>query len=605
MMIETLKKILSFFNACERKKLILLFCCILVMGFFEMGGVATILPFLSVITKPEIVQTHPYFSFLFQLLGFVHIKSFMIFLGFFVFFFLFFGNLFSVFTTWRLMKFSYQQGRKLSCELLTRYVQQPYVFFLNQNSSVLLNQIIAEVDRLVFGIFINVLQLLSKFFIILFIFTLLILVRPFLALSIMGILGGSYLLLYTLIKKRLQHAGQLASYANTMRYQVAKETIGAVKELKILGTEQKFIHSFHAYAEKYANAEAMSQLSPLVAKYIIEAVAFGGMILITIYLIGMKGEVAQFVPLLGLYALAGYRLMPATQQIFSGYALLRYHFSALNTLYTELKVLKRRDIEKKKATVQFQSYFEWLNLEYTYPDVQRSALKGVCIRVQKFATVGIVGPSGAGKSTLVDIMLGLLTPEKGQCIVDGHPIVWEGVSWKSNVGYVPQHLFLTDGTIAENIALGVPRDEIDYVMLEQAAKLADLHTFIMQELPQGYEATVGEWGVRLSGGQRQRIGIARALYHNPDLLIFDEATSALDNVTEKVILEAIERMKHKKTIVYIAHRLSSLKHCDLIYVLEKGVMVANGTYASLLKECEVFRKLAEAPSDSFEFQQGA
>ncbi len=594
-MTNTLTKILFFFNHSERKKLSLIILCIVAMGFVEMVGIAAILPFLLVVTKPEVIQTNHYLSLTYQFFGFADPKLFILFTGGLVFLILVLGNAFSAIVSWITMRFCYNQGTKISTNLLKKYLAQPYVFFLNRNSTDLAKSVVVDSDKLVVGIFINCIQSFSKSMVLLCITLLLFVVEPVLAISVIFILGTAYAVSYAVIRKKLASAGRIASEVSSLRYKVLNEVMGAIKELKILGREQRFVEDFNQKATKYAKAETLSQLSPLVTRYVVEGIAFGGMILIALYLIATKEDISKFMPLLGLYALAGYRMMPAMQQLFVGFTSIKYHFTALETLFQEMQLYEAEPTQEKGEALCFRKTLLLNNIHYHYPNSEKTALANVNINLQRHSIIGIVGTSGAGKTTLIDIILGLLTPSQGSLVVDGLDITKNNIqTWQKNIGYVPQNIFLLDTTIASNIALGVHPDKIDMNAVKNAAKLANLDHFITHELPQGYETSVGERGVRLSGGQRQRIGIARALYHDPELLIFDEATSALDGMTEKIIMEAIKSLAHRKTIILIAHRLNTVKDCDLIYVLDHGEVVGFGTYQELFQANQAFQHLANA-----------
>jgi ABC-type multidrug transport system fused ATPase/permease subunit len=380
---------------------------------------------------------------------------------------------------------------------------------------------------------------------------------------------------------------------NGLRYQTINEALGAIKELKVLGREQLFIDKYRDNAQLYARSETLCQLSPSIAKYVIEVVAFGSMLLIALYLIATHEGISEFMPLLALYALSGYRLMPAMQQVFSGYTLFKYHQSALEVLCKEMQLPCAQNALNAEP-LSFADAFILDNISYRYPDSEKWALNNITMSIKQHSTIGIVGASGAGKTTLIDIILGLLIPQ-GKLMVDGVAINDNNVrAWQRNIGYVPQSIFLLDGTIASNIALGISENAVDMDAVIKASKLANLHDFITNELPQGYNTKIGERGVRLSGGQRQRIGIARALYHEPELLIFDEATSALDGITEKVIMEAIHSLANRKTIILIAHRLNTVKDCDTIYIFDRGNIIGNGSYDQLMTTNRVFQHLANA-----------
>lgn len=584
-------KLLSIFNRREKRNLCAILLCMVLVGLIEMLSVATILPFLTVLAKPEIISHYPYLPHYF-----IHALDhhlLILFLGAMVFCVLVLGNAFSAFSSWLMIRFVYHQGKRISCALLEKYLHQPYVFFLTRHSSTLIRNLLQEVDRFIQGILMNGLQSLAKLVVVACILGLLFLIDFSLAATVVFSLSTLYFIIYKKIRKRLSEVGKVASMTNSIRVQVITEALGAIKELKILNKEQKFIDTFAEQATHYANAEALNQLSPSVIKSIVEAIAFGGMILIALYL-ASKGDVGHAIPLLGLYALAGYRLLPAIHQIFLGFTQLRYHLSALDILSNEMHLSFQPT--SRIVPLSFQSSLTLEHIYYAYHQ-QSNILKNIHCQIKKNTTVGIVGRSGAGKTTLMDIILGLLEPSLGKVMVDGITIDQSNRrGWQANIGYVPQTIFLIDDTVAHNIALGLKTQDIDWLAVEKAAKLANLHDFICNELPQGYQTLVGERGIRLSGGQRQRIGIARALYHDPQLLIFDEATSALDSLTEKAILEAIPYFSHQKTIVLVAHRLNTVKTCDVIYVLNEGAIVAQGTYQQLLQSDPIFQQLAHSQS---------
>jgi len=336
-----------------------------------------------------------------------------------------------------------------------------------------------------------------------------------------------------------------------------------------------------------------------VPYYLIEAIAFGGIILISIFMLTGNGDdnvaLGGILPILGLYAFAAYRIKPAVQNIFQGFTGLRFGRATVDNLYADIyqgNSTEQLPVQKPlKLRVKHSIALD--NLTYTYPNAIKPALNDLNIVIPVGSSLGIVGSTGAGKTTFVDVILGLLRPELGAITIDGKP-VGENIlrAWQQSLGYVPQDIFLTDATVAENIALGVPMHKIDIDQVEHCASLAQVSEFILNELPYQYETLVGERGVRLSGGQRQRIGIARALYHNPEVLVFDEATSALDSITEKAVMEAIDALTQQKTIILIAHRLSTVRNCNQIVLLDQGVIKAKGTFEELSNGSDEFRAMA-------------
>jgi len=318
--------------------------------------------------------------------------------------------------------------------------------------------------------------------------------------------------------------------------------------------------------------------------------------IIILYLMKYGGNLEDTIPVLALYALGGYKLMPSLQEIYKQLAEIKGSQSALDDVLEDMAKadIKNTSVtETKLSRLPINNCIELRDVKYKYPGADKIVLDGLNLLIEKNTTVGFVGGSGSGKTTTVDIILGLLLANQGELLVDGKTVGAQMMrSWQNNLGYVPQHIFLTDDSIAANIAFGIPSDRIDHAAVLRAAKTANLHEFIVNDLPEGYETHVGERGVRLSGGQRQRIGIARALYHDPDVLILDEATSALDNITEKIVMDAVKTLGHKKTIILVAHRLSTVQSCDKIFLFDSGAIAATGTYQDLIANCDKFKEMA-------------
>ena len=382
--------------------------------------------------------------------------------------------------------------------------------------------------------------------------------------------------------------------ANQERYTVLSEAFGAAKEVKVGGLEQAYIQRFAKPAEIWATGQATAQVIAQLPRFALEAIAFGGMLIVVLYLMAKSGSFAAAVPIIALYAFAGYRLMPALQQIYGAFTALRFVGPALDALHEDLISLQGSNTQDRLITPLSLTHAIELNkVSYHYPNASQPALKDISINIPAHSKVGFVGATGSGKTTAVDVTLGLLEPQTGHLNVDGQPInAANRRRWQRAIGYVPQHIYLADDSVTANIAFGVNAEDIDQQAVERAAKIANLHEFVSNDLLQGYETTVGERGVRLSGGQRQRIGIARALYHDPQVLILDEATSALDNLTEHAVLESVNNLGYDITIIMIAHRLSTVRQCDQIYLLERGKVKAHGTFDELTQTNEQFRAMA-------------
>jgi ABC-type multidrug transport system fused ATPase/permease subunit len=602
-MTRVFNQIYEIINPAERRKMTWLLLAILLMGLLETTGIASIMPFLAVLSNPEIIQTNNVLSKFYTVTAASNQTQFLFVLGFSVLAILLTSNSFSAFTNWLLLRFVYFQGHELSCRLLQQYLYQPYSFFLNNNSSDLIKNIISEVHRVVVGVMIPLMQIISRTIIALCILVLLITMDPFLALIVFTVCGGSYLAVFLVSKKKLTARGKITTRTQGERFKLASEAFGGIKDLKLLNRESYYIERYKMPSHEFAASEAIGQSITILPKYALETIVFGGMMLIMLYLISIKRDMGSLFPILGLYAFAGYRLMPGFNQIFQGSTLIRYHSAALDVIHEHV-FEKPEEIEIKTSSnngtkkIPLNKSIKLTNINFAYPGSEVETIRNLSITIEANTTVAIVGETGSGKTTLVDLILGLLPINSGEFLVDNQLINQKNFnSWQKNIGYVPQQIFLSDDSVTRNIAFGIPDDAINHAAVTKAATIANIHDFILHELPSGYNTNLGERGIRLSGGQRQRIGIARALYHDPVVLVLDEATSALDGVTENTIIDAIRNLAGKKTIIMIAHRITTVKDCDTIYVMRGGDIIACGKYDELMTSCNQFRDLAKA-SDS-------
>jgi ATP-binding cassette subfamily C protein len=596
-----LQKILSLLEPKERRSLYLLFVAIFVMAIIEVAGVASIMPFLAVVSEPESIETNRFLRWGFETFGFSNRDDYLQALGGLVLGLLITTNLLSAMTTWFLVRFTWLRNHSLSKRLLERYLGEPYEFFLSRNSSEMAKNILSEVHQAVTGVMIPGIRMLAKGIVALAIVALLFAVDFVIALTVTGVLGGVYGLIYFFVRKRLALLGERRVESDAMRYRVANEAFGGVKDVKLLGSEASFIEAFEKPSKTYAESRAKQLVIARIPRYALEVVAFGGIMVLLLFLLRSGDGLQQAIPLVGLYAFAGYRLMPALQQIFAGVTNLRYNLETVDVLFRDYRGSERHESQGRTSSsgdaepLPFREQIRIQDVSFRYPSADDFAIENMSLEIEKNTTVGFVGPTGCGKTTTVDLILGLLVPTDGHVYIDDTPTEASiRKAWQRNLGYVAQHIFLCDDTIARNIAFGVPAADVDQQAVERAAKAANIHDFIVEELEQGYETPAGERGVRLSGGQRQRIGIARALYRNPDVLVFDEATSALDGITEREIMDSIAELQGDKTIIMIAHRLTTVMDCDEIFLLEGGQLVSRGTYEELLEESEKFRTMASA-----------
>ncbi len=599
-MFSILEKVTDLLSARERNRALLLLGLIIVMAFLDMIGVASIMPFMAVLANPELVESNPILALTYAILGFSDKNKFMFALGVAVFFMLMLSIAFNAFTMLIMLRFARLLEFSIAKRLVNLYLRQPYDWYLNRNSTDLGKTALTEVVQVVTGAIVPLLEVIAKGCVVTALILLLVLTNPLLA-CIGGLgMGLLYGLIYAFVRRRLMHYGEQRRVSNQQRFQVLGEVFGGIKVVKVAGLEKQYLARFEDPAYRFAIAQGQAQTASQLPRYAMEVIAFGGILGVILFLMHTTGSLQNSLPVLSLYALAGYRLMPAMQALYVNLATLRFGASTLGHLHSELLALEKTPAPVASAqTISLARCVSLENIGYQYLGAPAPTLNSIDLRIDARTTVGLVGVTGSGKTTTVDVILGLLKPHSGHLKVDDVIIDDKNcIGWQALIGYVPQHIFLADDTVAVNIAFGLPADQIDQAAVERAAKTANLHDFVVGSLPNGYDTSVGERGVRLSGGQRQRIGIARALYRQPQLLILDEATSALDNVTEHAVMEAIHNLGRKITIILIAHRLTTIKKCDRIYVLNQGSVIATGTYDDLLNNNSIFRNMVKAADDA-------
>ena len=598
-MLNIIKKIYSIISKKEQRMLYLLFLIVVVRAFLEVVGVASIMPFMSIVTDIKIIHNNKIMYGIYRYLNFANDKDFLIFAGGCVIAILVISNSFKAFSTWYMLRFNNLIKYSLSSRLLETYLHKQYPFFIERNSSDLGKNVLAETANLVQGLVGPSANVFASSLAALAILSLLIVVNPTLALISFAVLGGTYVIVYKLVQKFLTRIGEERFIDNKIKFKAVSESLLGIKDLKILGREHSYLKLYASHAKRQAKGNAAYGVIAQVPQFFMEAIAFSGIVLIVLYFLAKGSDVTQVIPTLALYALAGYRLMPALQQIFSGVASLQYNMVSLEVIHKDIMERETKIFSFNKAETQqtpnlpFQSSIALIDVAFRYPGTDENVLKNINIKIKKNTTVGFVGATGSGKTTTADIVLGLLRPTGGSLEVDGVVINDHHLrSWQKNIGYVPQQIFLCDDSIVKNIAFGISSEQIDMQAVKRAAEIANIGQFI-EELPRKYETIIGDRGVRLSGGQRQRIGIARALYHDPSLLIMDEATSALDGITEDAVMQAINNLSRKKTIVLIAHRLTTVKDCDEIFLFENGEIVTFGGYDELMERSDKFRSMAK------------
>ncbi len=564
-------------------------------ALFETASVASILPFMAIVMDPSIITRYAWIEQFISTLGIYTSQGAVIAAGGLTICVLAMGNAVSAANLWAQTRYIAKARQALSSELFSGFMRLPYSFHLERDTASLSRVLGSDVESALGGFLASLLGVVAKGLSGFVLISFIVIVDPLVALGTVVVLGGGYMFVYRLIRARQSRLGAKMVEASVALGRATLEGFAGIKELRVLGRESTSTASYNEVLGTLVKTQAQNLLSAALPRYVIEVIAYAGIVAVTLGFV-LKGEGIAAVPSLALYALAGNRLVPIFQQFFASAITIKYHTKAVESLVLDLTIV-RDHVEpplqiSDEAPLSFNHRLELNNIVFQYPTAHTPSLQGVSLTILKNQSIGFVGKTGAGKTTLADVILGLYQPRSGTISVDGVVLTESNERlWRRRVGYVPQTVFLTNASIAENIALGIPTDKIDRIAVIRAAEMAQAEEFI-DLLPDTYDTVVGERGVKLSGGQRQRLGIARALYHQPDVLIFDEATSALDGMTEDAVMQAINKLSQQCTLILIAHRLRTIQACDRIIMLENGVLVADGSYDELVLGSAAFRRLA-------------
>jgi len=577
----------------SRKGLLLVLFSSLITAVFETLSVASIFPFMAIVMDPSILSKYHWIDYLLKTLNIKTENGAIIGAGVLTITVLAIGNLITATNLWIQTHYLALARRELSFELFSGYMYSPYAFHLNRDASSLNRVINGDVESALGGFLASLLGVISKGLSGIVLISLIVIVDPIVAFGAILVLGCGYLLVYKIIRKKQILLGAKMVDASLSVGRTTLEGLHGIKELRVLGRESASINEYKKSFSVLTLTQASNQLAAASPRYVIEVLAFAGIIAVTLTFV-LKGEGTSSIPSLALYALAGNRLVPIFQQFFAAAVTIKYHTRAVESLDLDLTYLRSRGVRSESNhndKFTFDKEIKLTDLSFKYPGADQPSLNKISLSILRNQSVGLVGRTGSGKTTLVDLILGLFPPSQGLISIDGIRLDESNDrNWRKCVGYVPQNVFLTNASIFNNIAFGVPEHLIDKSSVFHAAKMAQAEEFI-NKLPEGYDTVVGERGIKLSGGQRQRLGIARALYHNPRVLVFDEATSALDGLTEDAVMEAIKTLSAERTIILIAHRLRTVQACDRIIMLEDGSIVADGNYDDLLINSNEFFKL--------------
>lgn len=584
-------RVIALLEPKERSKLGLVALGAIFMALIEVVGIGSIMPFMAVAAKPEIIHTNAILTYVYSFFGFRTDTGFLIFLGISVLGFLIVTNLSQAFMYYIKMKFTSMRRHTLSYKLLAGYLAQPYLFFLNRNSFEFVKNVNGEINQMITGTLMQFVDFISRCIQVLVLTAFLFIMNPVSTLGITGLIASIYGSIYFFVRKFITRLGVERFELTRELARTVSQAFWGIKEVKITGTESVFIDEYQRPSKKLAQNASTSELIGDIPKFALETAAFSSIMLFVLITILRSGTFAEVAGTVTLYAYAGYRMIPAIQGLFKALTKLKYGVPTAERMIMEFSIVSGAEpVSRKNASrLPFTASLELRNISFTYPNIDKPVIERLSLSIGAKTLVGFAGKTGSGKTTLVDIILGLLAHQDGEMIVDGVPLTPANLrSWQANLGYVPQNIYLSNDSIAANIAFGVPKAMVGKEAVERAARMAQIHDFIASELKEGYDTKIGERGIRLSGGQRQRLGIARALYRNPSVLVMDEATSALDHHTEQAVMESIDALHGSRTIILIAHRLTTLIKCDMIYLLERGKIVDTGTYQELAERNQYF-----------------
>lgn len=572
-----IQKFRYIFSRADKFKLVGLVVLMIIGSVLELLAVAVFNPFIEVMMQTSSIADDSFLQFFFQHTNIDSVEGYLIALSFIIAVIYVVKNVYLTFEQNAILSFSYRTRMNLATRLLTTYMNEPYTFHLSKNIAEM--QRCLQTDTSQFMSLINsCLQLAVEFVTCLALGVYLFHTSHSITVLIGLLLGLCVFIFFIISKKVSSKLGRQNEFYNAKLFQWINQSLGGIKEVKILQREKYFIDSYRTNYKKVIWGARVNELLAAVPKYIVETVAIVGLVLaIIVKLLFGHGALETFVPQMAVFAVAAFRLLPSVGKINAYVNNVMYTKASLDMIYQDLcEIEKNKPIEVewegKTENWKFMKGVFAEHITYHYPDSDTEVLHDITLEIPKGKTVALIGPSGAGKTTLADIILGLLPPVSGVVRMDDKNIYENLRSWRQKLGYIPQSIYLSDDTIRNNVAFGIYEDQIDDDAIWKALEKAQLKDFV-QGLEKGLDTYVGDRGVRLSGGQRQRIGIARALYHDPEILVLDEATSALDSSTEQAVMESIESLQGLKTMVIIAHRLTTIKNTDLIYEVVEGKVI--------------------------------
>lgn len=580
-LIDLFRKLNYVLTRQQKQYGVLVFICTIFSAGLEMLGVSAIMPMVEGITDADALRSKWYMQ---PFIRAFHVDNantliYIVCIGVILVYFI--KNIYFIFYTWLLKKYTYKIKREIGTRVMESYMSQGYMFFVENNSARLLRGITLDVNA-VNGIISNLFNLATKLLTILIIGFFILLMEPFMAISLLLLSVLCILSIHLFYKNSMKRNGELVREVSARNNRACLEMIHGSKEVLVTGRQDYFKRRYVSSLTEYNECNIKIEMATTIPAYIIETVCIIGLLLAIVIQIGSRGVTTDMIASLSAIAVAAFRILPSVGTVTSALNAIRSSIPSFNAAYETIQIVNELEEEfaqrKEKNTAEGDEGISLKNelsinhIYYKYPRTDKYILEDVSLKIKAKSSIGLIGTSGAGKSTFVDVLLGLLEAESGEILMDGRDISLLGKAWNQSIGYVPQSIYLVDEDIRSNIAFGIDKEKIDDEKIWRALEMAQLSEFV-KEQPQGLDTRVGEWGVKFSGGQRQRVAIARALYTNPDILVLDEATAALDNETEAALMEAIDALLGRKTLIVVAHRLTTIKRCDFIYEVKDGKMI--------------------------------
>lgn len=572
---DIFKKFNKVLNKKQKSRVVVLIFMILIGAVLETLGVSMIYPLIETVMMPEVFEQNAMIVWICNVLGYTSAEQFVTFMLLTLIFVFIFKNLYLLFLYYVQHSFITNSQYRISRDLLKVYLNRPYEFYLNASTGDIMRTVYSDSTG-IFNLLLQCMQFITEFMVAIFLGTYLLIIDPVMTIVMGVLLVGITLISSAFLKPRISRIGEESRQQQSKMYKTIMQSINSVKDVKVYAKEDAFLGIYRKYGKRYYNLARDHEVLSSVPRLAIEAFSLSGVLAYMAVMMKLGQNVQTMVPQLSAFAVAAVRLLPSASRINTYLANIAYYRPTLDYVYANVELPKNVDeraAEAKAVTetdkLKFHDCIKVEQLYYKYPNTDKYIFENARMQVPYGKSVGIMGPSGAGKTTVVDIMLGLLRVESGTITCDGVNVLEHYGQWLANIGYISQTINMVDDTIRANIAFGVDVDDIDDARVWQVLEEAQLADFV-RNLPNGINTVIGERGVRISGGQRQRVGIARALYHDPEILILDEATSALDNDTEAAIMEAIENFHGRKTMLIIAHRLKTIENCDIIYKVENG-----------------------------------